>query len=92
VASRRRAIEIIFLPEICARQSGKAPWDTAAGFSYDGSGEFVSTARFQENPIAVFHRVFLTHSLGSLCVMTCEFIDCTENGEEGKEAWNLKRN
>src|SRR4051794_4794757 len=43
-----------------------SPWDNAAGFSYDGSGDFVSTmkARCQGNDIEVLERVFLPHSLG----------------------------
>ena len=45
-----------------------SPWEKAAGFSYDGSGDFVSTmmARCEGNEIEVLDRVFLPHSLGSL--------------------------
>ena len=38
-----------------------SPWEKAAGFSYDGSGDFVSTmmARCEGNEIEVLDRVFL---------------------------------
>src|ERR1700680_3984312 len=40
-----------------------SPWEKAAGFSYDGSGDFVSTmmARCEGNEIEVLKRVFLPH-------------------------------
>ncbi|MGE5055910.1 MAG: carbamoyltransferase [Acidobacteriota bacterium] len=63
-----------------------SPWKKAAGFSYDGSGDFVSTmmARCQGNDIEVLERVFLPHSLGSLYTMICEFIGYSKYGDEGK--------
>lgn len=63
-----------------------SPWDKAAGFSYDGSGDFVSTmtARCEGNDIEVLERVFLPHSLGSVYTMICEFIGYTKYGDEGK--------
>lgn len=63
-----------------------SPWDKAAGFSYDGSGDFVSTmmARCEGSDIEVLDRVFLPHSLGSLYTMICEFIGYTKYGDEGK--------
>jgi carbamoyltransferase len=63
-----------------------SPWDKAAGFSYDGSGDFVSTmmARCEGNEIQVLDRVFLPHSLGSFYTMICEFIGYTKYGDEGK--------
>lgn len=63
-----------------------SPWDKAAGFSYDGSGDFVSTmmARCEGNDIEVLDRVFLPHSLGSVYTMICEFIGYTKYGDEGK--------
>jgi carbamoyltransferase len=63
-----------------------SPWDKAAGFSYDGSGDFVSTmtARCQGNDIQVLDRVFLPHSLGSFYTMICEFIGYKKYGDEGK--------
>ncbi|HEY3975016.1 MAG TPA: carbamoyltransferase C-terminal domain-containing protein [Candidatus Sulfotelmatobacter sp.] len=63
-----------------------SPWDKAAGFSYDGSGDFVSTmmARCEGNEIEVLDRVFLPHSLGSFYSMICEFIGYGKYGDEGK--------
>ncbi len=63
-----------------------SPWEKAAGFSYDGSGDFVSTmmARCEGNDIEVLERVFLPHSLGSLYTMVCEFIGYSKYGDEGK--------
>ena len=63
-----------------------SPWEGAAGFSYDGSGDFVSTmmARCEGNEIKVLERVFLPHSLGSFYTMICEFIGYKKYGDEGK--------
>jgi len=63
-----------------------SPWDKAAGFSYDGSGDFVSSmmARCEGNEIEVLDRVFLPHSLGSFYTMICEFIGYSQYGDEGK--------
>lgn len=63
-----------------------SPWEKAAGFSYDGSGDFVSTmmARCEGNEIEVLNRVFLPHSLGSFYTMICEFIGYKKYGDEGK--------
>src|SRR5215813_701876 len=63
-----------------------SPWEKAAGFSYDGSGDFVSTmmARCEGNEIEVLDRVFLPHSLGSFYTMLCEFIGYKKYGDEGK--------
>jgi carbamoyltransferase len=63
-----------------------SPWEDAAGFSYDGSGDFVSTmmARCEGNEIEVLDRVFLPHSLGSVYTMICEFIGYSQYGDEGK--------
>ena len=63
-----------------------APWDAAAGFSYDGSGDFVSMmmARCEGSEIEVLERTFLPHSLGSFYTMICEFIGYTKYGDEGK--------
>src|SRR5437764_11052842 len=63
-----------------------SPWDRAAGFSYDGSGDFVSTmmARCEGNEIDVLDRVYLPHSLGSFYTMICEFIGYQKYGDEGK--------
>ncbi|HZQ25954.1 MAG TPA: carbamoyltransferase C-terminal domain-containing protein [Terriglobales bacterium] len=63
-----------------------SPWEKAAGFSYDGSGDFVSTmlACCEGNDIEVLERVFLPHSLGSFYTMICEFIGYKKYGDEGK--------
>src|SRR5579872_2804634 len=63
-----------------------SPWEKAAGLSYDGSGDFVSTmmARCEGNQIEVLERVFLPHSLGSFYTMICEFIGYKKYGDEGK--------
>ena len=63
-----------------------SPWEKAAGFSYDGSGDFVSTmmARCEGNRIEVLDRVFLPDSLGSFYTMICEFIGYPQYGDEGK--------
>ena len=63
-----------------------SPWEKAAGFSYDGSGDFVSTmmASCEGNDIKVLERVFLPHSLGSFYTMICEFIGYSKYGDEGK--------
>lgn len=63
-----------------------SPWEKAAGFSYDGSGDFVSTmmARCEGNHVEVLERVFLPHSLGSFYTMICEFIGYKKYGDEGK--------
>src|SRR5229473_766388 len=63
-----------------------SPWEKAAGFSYDGSGDFVSTmlARCEGNNIDVLERVFLPHSLGSMYTMICEVIGYGKYGDEGK--------
>ncbi len=61
-------------------------WDSAAGFSYDGSGDFVSAmyARCEGNEIDVLERVFLPHSLGSFYTMMCGFMGYRRFGDEGK--------
>jgi len=63
-----------------------SPWEKAAGFSYDGSGDFVSTmkARCEGNGIEALERVFLPHSMGSFYTMICEFIGYKKYGDEGK--------
>jgi carbamoyltransferase len=63
-----------------------SPWERAAGFSYDGSGDFVSTmmARCEGTEIEVLDRVYLPHSLGSFYTMICDFIGYKKYGDEGK--------
>lgn len=61
-------------------------WDHAAGFSIDGSGDFVTVmmAECSGNKIDVKHRIYVPHSLGSLYTMICEFIGYDKYGDEGK--------
>lgn len=61
-------------------------WEEAAGFSHDGSGDFVSAmfARCQGTEIEVLERVFLPHSLGSFYTMLCGFLGYRKYGDEGK--------
>jgi carbamoyltransferase len=63
-----------------------SPWEKAAGFSYDGSGDFVSTmmARCEGGEIEILKRVFLPHSLGTFYTMICDFIGYSKYGDEGK--------
>jgi carbamoyltransferase len=63
-----------------------SPWERAAGFSYDGSGDFVSTmmARCEGSEIEILDRTFLPHSLGSFYTMICDFIGYRKYGDEGK--------
>ncbi len=63
-----------------------SPWDHAAGFSIDGSGDFVSCmlAECNGKQIEVKQRVYLPHSLGTLYTMVCDFIGYGKYGDEGK--------
>ena len=63
-----------------------SPWDHAAGFSMDGSGDFVTCmlAECVGNEINVKHRIYVPHSLGSLYMMVCQFIGYDKYGDEGK--------
>lgn len=63
-----------------------SPWERSAGFSMDGSGDFVTCmlARCEGNKIDVKHRVYVPHSLGSLYTMICKFIGYGSYGDEGK--------
>lgn len=60
--------------------------EQAAGFSYDGSGDFVSAmlARCEGTEIEVLERVFVPHSLGSFYTTICQFIGYRKYGDEGK--------
>jgi carbamoyltransferase len=57
-----------------------------AGFSFDGSGDFVSAmaARCEGNRIEIAERVHLPHSLGFFYTACCQFIGFEEFGEEYK--------
>jgi carbamoyltransferase len=61
-------------------------WDSAAGISIDGSGDFVCVmmAECEQDDIRVKHRIYVPHSLGSLYTMVCEFIGYDKYGDEGK--------
>lgn len=61
-------------------------WDQAAGFSADGSGDFVTCmlAACEGNDITIKKRVYVPHSLGSLYTMISEFIGYRKYGDEGK--------
>ena len=61
-------------------------WKKCAGFSIDGSGDFVTTmfTKCEGNDIKVLKKVFVPNSLGSLYTMVCEFIGYTKYGDEGK--------
>ncbi len=60
--------------------------EEAAGFSYDGSGDFVSAmfARCGGTEVEPLERVFLPHSLGSFYTMLCGFMGYRKYGDEGK--------
>src|ERR1039457_3020712 len=61
-------------------------FNEAAGFSYDGSGDFTSAmfARCQGNGIEILDRVHVPHSLGFFYTALCQFIGFEKFGEEYK--------
>jgi carbamoyltransferase len=61
-------------------------FDEAAGFSYDGSGDFASAmfARCRGNRIEILDRVYVPHSLGFFYTALCQFIGFDKFGEEYK--------
>jgi len=61
-------------------------FDQAAGFSYDGSGDFTSAmfARCEGNKIEILDRVHVPHSLGFFYTALCQFIGFERFGEEYK--------
>ncbi len=63
-----------------------SPWDSAAGFSVDGSGDFVTVmmAECKGNAIDVKKKIYVPHSLGNVYMMICEFIGYGRYGDEGK--------
>ncbi len=63
-----------------------SPFNEASGFSYDGSGDFVSGmyARCQDNKISVLDRVYIPDSLGLFYTALCQFIGFDRFGEEYK--------
>lgn len=63
-----------------------SPWEKAAGFSIDGSGDFVTAmlCDCEGDRIEVKKRIYVPHSLGSFYTMVCEFIGYKKYGDEGK--------
>ena len=63
-----------------------SPFDSAAGMSYDGSGDFVSTmtAKCEGNKITPLKRFYVPNSLGYLYTALCQFIGFDHFGEEYK--------
>ena len=63
-----------------------SPWDHSAGFSMDGSGDFVTCmlAACEGDRIDVKHRIYLPHSMGSFYTMLCDFMGYRKYGDEGK--------
>jgi len=63
-----------------------SPWERAAGFSVDGSGDFVTAmlADCAGDTINVKSKIYVPHSLGNLYMMVCEFIGYGKYGDEGK--------
>lgn len=61
-------------------------FDSAAGLSYDGSGDFVSamTAKCEGDTITPLKRFFVPNSLGYLYTAICQFIGFDHFGEEYK--------
>ena len=61
-------------------------FDEAAGFSYDGAGDFTSAmfARCRANRIEVLDRVAVPSSLGFFYTALCQFIGFNKFGEEYK--------
>jgi len=63
-----------------------SPWESAAGLSVDGSGDFVTVmmANCSGSDIDVKSRIYVPHSLGNVYMMVCEFIGYGKYGDEGK--------
>ncbi len=63
-----------------------SPFESCAGLSVDGSGDFVSAmrARCEGSQLNVTHRTFLPDSLGFVYSMACQFIGYPDYGDEGK--------
>jgi len=61
-------------------------FDEAAGFSYDGAGDFTSAmfARCRDNKIEILDRIHVPDSLGFFYTAVCQFIGFTGFGEEYK--------
>ncbi len=63
-----------------------SPFESAAAFSYDAAGDFVSAmyARCRGKQIEVIDRVYLPNSLGYFYTALCQFIGFDQIGEEYK--------
>ena len=63
-----------------------SPFESAAAFSFDAAGDFVSAmyARCRGNKIDIIDRVYLPHSLGYFYTALCQFIGFDHIGEEYK--------
>ena len=63
-----------------------SPWETAAGITIDGSGDFTTCmmSRCVGPDIFVSKRFFVPHSLGALYTAICQFIGFESFGDEGK--------
>lgn len=63
-----------------------SPWDSAAGITVDGSGDFVTSmaTRCEGENITVIDRIHVPHSLGSFYTAICQIIGYSQYGDEGK--------
>lgn len=63
-----------------------SPWESCAGITIDGSGDFVTCmmSRCEGNTITPVHRIYVPNSLGSFYTMICQFIGYNRYGDEGK--------
>ena len=63
-----------------------SPWDSAAGFSIDGSGDFVTCmfARCEGKNIEVVRRIFMPNSLGIFYTAIGQLCGYKNYGDEGK--------
>ncbi len=61
-------------------------WDTCAGITVDGSGDFVTCllSECAGNEIRPRKKIFVPHSLGTLYTAVCQFIGYPKYGDEGK--------
>jgi carbamoyltransferase len=61
-------------------------WESAAGITIDGSGDFVSCMMSVCDGAAIrpLHRIFVPQSLGSFYTMICSFVGYDRYGDEGK--------
>ena len=61
-------------------------WDSSAGITVDGSGDFVSCMLSEcvGGEIRPLTKIFVPHSLGTLYTAVCQFIGYPKYGDEGK--------